>query len=63
MQRNYTPEDVKAYRDKHSCSVFEAKAHFEQKHFLELVERAQLNRDFDLLCDVVRELVHRERYQ
>ena len=33
MQRNYTAEDVKRYRDENSCSLFEAKSHFEKKFF------------------------------
>ena len=40
MQRNYTAEDVKRYRDEHSCSVFEAKGHFEKKGILKLVKTA-----------------------
>ncbi len=59
MQRNYTADDVKRYRDENSCSVFAAKAHFERQHFLESVHIAHANKDFDLLCDIVRELVMR----
>jgi hypothetical protein len=62
MQRNYTADDVKRYRDKNSCSVFAAKAHFERNHFLEAVHIAHENKDFDLLCDVVRELVMRTNF-
>jgi hypothetical protein len=62
MQRNYTAEDVKRYREENSCSVFAAKAHFERNHFLELVHIADENKDFDLLCHVVRELVIRTNF-
>lgn len=62
MQRNYTAEDVKRYRDEHSCSVFEAKGHFERQHFLEAVGNARQNQDLTLLCDVVEELVKRARF-
>ena len=62
MQRNYTAEDVKRYREEHSCSVFAAMDHFERQHFLECVHIAHRNRDFDLLCEVVRELVTKMRF-
>ena len=62
MQRNYTFEDVKRYREKHSCSVFAAMGHFRKQNLLEHVDIAQANKDFDLLCDIVRELVNRTRF-
>ena len=62
MQRNYTAEDVKRYRGVLPCSVFAAKDHFERQHFLECVHIAHENKDFDLLCDVVRELVTKMRF-
>jgi hypothetical protein len=62
MQRNYTDADVMRYRDENSCSVFAAKAHFERNHFLESVHIAHENKDFDLLCDIVRELIERARF-
>jgi hypothetical protein len=62
MQRNYTAEDVKRYRDENSCSVFEAKGYFERKWFLDTIDTAHKNKDFDLLCDVVRELICREKF-
>jgi hypothetical protein len=62
MLRNYTAEDVRRYRDEHSCGVFTAKDHFERQHFLELVDIAHLNKDFDLLCDIVRELVMKAKF-
>jgi uncharacterized protein YpiB (UPF0302 family) len=57
MQRNYTLEDVKRYRDENSCGLYEAKAHFERERLLETIHIAHTNKDFDLLCDVVRELI------
>lgn len=63
MQRNYTAEDVKRYRDEHSCSVFEAKGHFEKKFFLDMISEVRLTGDMKLLIDVVEELVRREKFQ
>ena len=63
MQRNYTAEDVKRYRDEHSCSVFEAKGHFEKKFFLDMISEVRLTGDMKLLVDVVEELVRREKFQ
>lgn len=60
--RSYTAADVKSYRDEHSCSLFEAKAHFEKYHFLDCIDLAHANKDFDLLCDIVRELIERTRF-
>ena len=62
MRRNYTAEDVKSYREEHSCSLFAAKDYFERQHFLECVHIAHENKDFDLLCDVVRELITKTRF-
>lgn len=62
MQRNYTAEDVKRYRDEHSCSVFEAKGHFEKKFFLDMISEVRLTGDMKLLVDVVEELVRREKF-
>jgi hypothetical protein len=56
MQRNYTADDVKRYRDENSCSIFAAKAHFEKQNIMELLVIAQVRNDFDLLCDIVKEL-------
>jgi len=57
MQRNYTNEDVRRYMDEHECGAIEASKVLEREHFLEAVHIAHANKDFDLLCDVVRELV------
>ena len=57
MQRNYTADDVMRYRDENSCSIFSAKAHFERRFIMEQLAIAQLKNDFDLLCDVVKELI------
>lgn len=62
MQRNYTAEDVKRYRDEHSCSVFEAKGHFEKKFFMDMIDEVRLTGDMKLLIDVVEELVRREKF-
>lgn len=62
MQRNYTNKDVKRYRDENSCSLYEAKAVMERNHLLATVHVAHKNKDFDLLCDVVRELIHHVRF-
>ena len=62
MQRNYTAEDVKRYRDENSCSVFEAKGHFEKKFFLDMISEVRLTGDMKLLVDVVEELVRREKF-
>jgi hypothetical protein len=62
MQRNYTAEDVKRYRDEHSCSVFEAKGHFEKKFFMDMISEVRLTSDMKLLIDVVEELVRREKF-
>lgn len=62
MQRNYTAEDVKRYRDEHSCSVFEAKGHFEKKFFMDMISEVRLTGDMKLLIDVVEELVRREKF-
>jgi hypothetical protein len=62
MQRNYTAEDVKRYREENSCSVFAAKDHFEREFFLECVHIAQTNNDLNLLCRVVRELVMKAKF-
>jgi hypothetical protein len=62
MQRNYTVMDVKRYREEHSCGLHEAIAHFERSNCLESVDIARMNKDFDLLCDVVRELVNNARF-
>lgn len=60
--RNYTAQDVMRYRDENSCSVFAAKAHFERGHFLEAIRIAQEDKNFDLLCDIVKELVNRTNF-
>ena len=57
MKRNYTASDVMRYRDENSCSIFSAKAHFERRFIMEKIAIAQLTNDFDLLCDIVKELV------
>lgn len=62
MQRNYTAEDVKRYRDEHSCSVFEAKGHFEKKFFMDMISEVRLTGDMKLLIDVVEELVRMEKF-
>ncbi len=62
MQRNYTAEDVRRYMDEHECGAIEAKRVLERNHLLESIHIAHTNRDFDLLCDVVRELVHYGRF-
>ena len=61
MERNYTIEDVKRYREEKECSAMEAAAHFNKQHLLECVRIAHENKDFDLLCEVVRELVTKMR--
>ncbi len=63
MQRNYTAADVKSYRDENSCSIFEAKAHFEKKFFLDMISEVRLTGDMKLLIDIVCELVERTRFQ
>ena len=62
MQRNYTAEDVKRYREEHTCSVFEAKGHFEKKFFMDMISEVRLTGDMKLLIDVVEELVRREKF-
>jgi len=62
MQRNYTADDVKRYRDENSCSVFAAKAHFEKKFLLDMVNEVRLTGDQKLLIDIVEELVKRSRF-
>ena len=62
MQPNYTYDDIKRYREETSCSIYEAIAHFKQNHLLECVHVAHENKDFDLLCDVVRQLVQAVRF-
>jgi hypothetical protein len=62
MQRNYTTQDVLRYRDENSCSVFAAKAHFEKQNIMELLVIAQERNDFDLLCDIVEELIKRTNF-
>ena len=57
MQRDYTIEDVKRYREEHSCSVFEAKARYERLYFLSEVQAARSDRDFSRLCDAVENLI------
>jgi hypothetical protein len=57
MQRNYTADDVMRYRDENSCSVFSAKAYFERKNAVEQLAIAQRTNDFDLLCDIVKQLI------
>jgi hypothetical protein len=51
LQRDYTYEDAKRYRDEQQCSLLEA------------VHIAHENKDFDLLCDVVRELIQRASFE
>ena len=63
MQRNYTIEDVKRYREETECSARAAAGHFEKRYLLECVHIAHRNKDFDLLCDVVRELVSKMRFE
>lgn len=62
MQRNYTAQDLRDYREQNSCGLAESRHHFEQQHFLQCVHIAHMNRDFDLLCDIVRELVTKTRF-
>ena len=57
MQRNYTNEDVRRYMDEHECGAIEATKIFERDHLLKAISDAELLQDFNLLCDVVRELV------
>jgi hypothetical protein len=63
MQRNYTADDVKRYRDENSCSVFAAKAHFEKKFFLDMISEVRLTGDQKLLIDIVEELIKRNRFE
>ena len=62
MQRNYKAEDVKRYRDENSCSLFEAKAHFEKKFFLDMIAEVRLTGDQRLLIDIVEELIMRTNF-
>lgn len=63
MQRNYTADDVRRYRDENSCSVFAAKAHFEKKFFLDMIMEVRLTGDQKLLIDIVEELVQRTSFR
>lgn len=62
QDRYYTAEDVHRYRDENSCSINAAKDHFERQHFIECVRIAKNDKDFDLLCDVVYELVMKAKF-
>jgi hypothetical protein len=62
MQRNYKAEDVMRYRNEKSCSVFEAKGHFEKQFFLDMIAEVRLTGDQKLLIDIVEELVNRQRF-
>jgi hypothetical protein len=62
MQRNYTTEDMRHHMDEHGVGFFEATNHFERRHFLQLLDIAGADKDIDLLCDVVRELVNRAKF-
>lgn len=61
-KRSYTMDDVKRYREETECSAREAFIHFEKLHFIGCVDTARLDEDFDLLCDVVRELVLKAKF-
>lgn len=63
MQRNYTADDVKRYRDENSCSVFEAKAYFEKKFFLDMIMEVRISGDQKLLIDIVEDLVKRASFR
>ena len=63
MQRNYTAADVKGYRDEHSCSLFEAKAHFEKRFFLDRVENLRHNYDPLEVVNILEELVSRMNFR
>lgn len=62
MQRNYTAQDVKDYRELVGCSIFEAKAHFEKKFMQDMLAEVRLTGDMKLLIDVVDELVELARF-
>lgn len=62
MLPKYTNEDVRRYMDEHECGAIEAKRVLERDYLLESVHIAHQNNDFDLLCDVVRQLVHYVRF-
>lgn len=62
MLRNYTVQDLRDYREQNSCGLAEARAALERRDLLVSVHIAYENRDFDLLCDVVRELVTKVRF-
>ncbi len=62
MLPKYTNEDVRRYMDEHACGAIEAKRVLERNCLLESVHIAHQNKDFNLLCDVVRQLIHYVRF-
>lgn len=62
MQPKYTNEDVRRYMDEHECGGIEAKRVLERDYLLGCVHVARENKDFDLLCDVVRQLINYVRF-
>jgi hypothetical protein len=62
MLPKYTNEDVRRYMNDHGCGAIEAKRVLERNYLLESVHVAHENKDFDLLCDVVRQLINYVRF-
>jgi hypothetical protein len=58
----YTSEDVRRYMDEHECGAVEAKHVLERNYLLKSIHIAHENKDFDLLCNVVRQLIHYVRF-
>ena len=63
MQRNYTADDVKRYRDENNCSIFSAKAHFEKKYYLDMIAEVRLTGDQRLLIDIIEGLIKRTDFR
>jgi hypothetical protein len=62
LNRDYTPADVRRYRDETGCSGLEAKREFEQRFLIRTVREARDTHDFELLALVVEELIAKMRY-
>jgi hypothetical protein len=50
-------EEIKAFRELHQCSLFDAKDHFKRKELLENLDIACKMESWRLLKDILKELI------
>ncbi len=66
LERTYTAEDIRKYRDETGAGMMDAKRHFEQKHqerqravLHAMINQAEINKDFSLIVGALKILAER----